>query len=115
MAKTSRPTADHAAPAATCLERELEHLARHLEVRGDEVLGVLVAHETGHYVAARLHRVDASPPFFIPIPFGFGTMGAVIRMRGRIATRAALLLDKGLGDVFQHAPLPRLRVVGRRW
>jgi hypothetical protein len=68
------------------------------------LLGVLVAHETGHYVAARLHRVDASPPFFIPLPLGLGTMGAVIRMRGRIATRAALL------DIGASGPLAGLMI-----
>lgn len=64
------------------------------------LLGILVAHESGHYIAARIHNVDASPPFFIPLPLlGFGTMGAVIRMRGRIATRAALL------DIGASGPL----------
>jgi membrane-associated protease RseP (regulator of RpoE activity) len=57
------------------------------------LLVILVAHELGHYVAARIHKVDASLPFFIPLPIlsPFGTMGAVIRMRGVIPTRRALL------------------------
>jgi hypothetical protein len=57
------------------------------------ILVILVAHELGHYVAARLHKVDASLPYFIPMPLlsPFGTMGAVIRMRGVIPTRRALL------------------------
>lgn len=57
------------------------------------MLVILVAHELGHYVAARLHKVDASLPYFIPLPIlsPFGTMGAVIRMRGVIPTRRALL------------------------
>ena len=57
------------------------------------ILVILVAHELGHYVAARLHKVDASLPYFIPLPLlsPFGTMGAVIRMRGVIPTRRALL------------------------
>lgn len=57
------------------------------------LLAILVAHEGGHYVAARLHRVPASLPFFIPLPYlsPFGTMGAVIGMSGRIRSRAALL------------------------
>jgi len=53
---------------------------------------ILVSHEMGHYVAGRIHKVDISPPFFIPMPiFLLGTMGAVIRMRGQIKTRDALL------------------------
>ncbi|HYP86721.1 MAG TPA: site-2 protease family protein [Polyangiaceae bacterium] len=57
------------------------------------LLAILIAHESGHYVAARLHRVPASLPFFIPLPklSPFGTMGAVIGMSGRIRSRVALL------------------------
>lgn len=50
----------------------------------------LSAHEFGHYVAARIHKVDATLPFFIPMPFLFGTMGAVIRTRSAIPSRKAL-------------------------
>ena len=68
------------------------------------VLTILVAHELGHYVAARLHRVEASLPFFIPLPLlsPFGTMGAVIRMPGAIPTRRALL------DIGAAGPLAGL-------
>jgi membrane-associated protease RseP (regulator of RpoE activity) len=56
------------------------------------LMSILLAHELGHYIAARLHRVRASPPFFIPFPIPpLGTMGAVILMPGRIARRNALL------------------------
>lgn len=54
------------------------------------VLGVLGVHELGHYVMSRYHRVNASLPYFIPIPTIFGTMGAVIQMKGRIPSRKAL-------------------------
>ena len=30
------------------------------------LMTILVSHEMGHYVAGRLHRVDTSPPYFIP-------------------------------------------------
>lgn len=57
------------------------------------LMTILVAHESGHYVAARLHRVPASLPFFIPLPklSPFGTLGAIIGMSGRIRSRVALL------------------------
>ncbi len=47
------------------------------------LMGILLVHEMGHYIAARIHRVPASLPFFIPVPppFGLGTLGAVIGMR----------------------------------
>ncbi|WP_255195124.1 site-2 protease family protein [Halorarius litoreus] len=54
------------------------------------VLGVLGVHELGHYVLSRYHEVDASLPYFIPIPTFIGTLGAVIRMKGRIPDRKAL-------------------------
>lgn len=42
----------------------------------------LTAHEFGHYFAARRHGIDTSLPYFIPLgPLGFGTLGAVIRIR----------------------------------
>ena len=68
------------------------------------LLGILLAHEFGHYIAARIHRVDASLPYFIPLPIAspFGTMGAVIRMRSVIPTRRALL------DIGAAGPLAGL-------
>jgi membrane-associated protease RseP (regulator of RpoE activity) len=57
------------------------------------LLSILLAHEFGHYIAARLHRVPASLPYFIPLPVlnPFGTLGAVILMPNRIRSRRALL------------------------
>jgi len=56
------------------------------------IMGILLVHEMGHYLAARWHRVDASLPYFIPIPFEpIGTFGAVIRMRKPPDTRTSLL------------------------
>lgn len=65
-------------------------------------LTILGAHEMGHYVMARYHGVDTSLPYFIPVPFGFGTFGAVIRIRGRIPTRDALV------DIGAAGPLAGL-------
>jgi membrane-associated protease RseP (regulator of RpoE activity) len=56
------------------------------------LLAILVTHEFGHWLQARRHRVDASLPYFLPLPLPpLGTLGAVIAMRGRIKTRDALL------------------------
>lgn len=60
-------------------------------------LGVLLAHEMGHYVAARVHRVRASLPYFIPFPPYFsiiGTIGAFIRLKGPTVKRS-ILFDVG--------------------
>ena len=57
------------------------------------LMTILLCHEFGHYIAARLHRVPASLPFFLPLPVvsPFGTLGAVITMPERIRSRNALL------------------------
>jgi len=58
------------------------------------LLGILVAHEMGHYLAARYYHVDATLPFFIPFPIPgvslVGTLGAFIRIRSPIPHRRAL-------------------------
>jgi membrane-associated protease RseP (regulator of RpoE activity) len=55
------------------------------------VMGVLGVHELGHYAMSRYHGVDASLPYFIPLPITvIGTAGAVIRIRDRMPSRKAL-------------------------
>jgi Zn-dependent protease len=51
---------------------------------------ILLAHEMGHYLCCRYYGVSATLPFFIPFPTLFGTMGAFIRIRSPIRSRAAL-------------------------
>ncbi len=55
------------------------------------LLGILLAHEMGHYLTARWHGVDQTLPYFIPAPTLFGTLGAVILMRSQPADRRVLL------------------------
>jgi membrane-associated protease RseP (regulator of RpoE activity) len=46
------------------------------------ILAILGCHELGHYIACRHYDVDASLPYFLPIPFTLtGTLGAFIRIR----------------------------------
>jgi len=54
------------------------------------VMGVLAIHELGHYALSRYHDVEATLPYFIPIPSILGTLGAVIRMKDTIPSRRAL-------------------------
>ena len=59
------------------------------------LLGILLAHELGHYFACRYYRISASYPYFIPAPTLIGTLGAFIRIRSPIYNRQALF-DVGL-------------------
>ncbi len=54
------------------------------------LLSILMAHEMGHYLACVHYEVDASWPYFLPVPTPIGTMGAFIRIRSPIYTKAAL-------------------------
>jgi membrane-associated protease RseP (regulator of RpoE activity) len=51
---------------------------------------ILLAHEMGHYLYCRYYGVHATLPFFIPAPTLIGTLGAFIRIRSPIRSRAAL-------------------------
>jgi membrane-associated protease RseP (regulator of RpoE activity) len=54
------------------------------------LLGILLAHELGHFFACRYYRIQASYPYFIPAPTLIGTLGAFIRIRSPIINRRAL-------------------------
>jgi membrane-associated protease RseP (regulator of RpoE activity) len=54
------------------------------------LIGILLAHELGHYFACRYYRISASYPYFIPAPTLIGTLGAFIRIRSAIYNRKAL-------------------------
>jgi len=70
------------------------------------LVGILLAHEMGHYIMARKYGVPATLPYFIPMPLPpFGTMGAVIKMGGRIPDRRALF------DIGVAGPLAGLIII----
>jgi membrane-associated protease RseP (regulator of RpoE activity) len=55
------------------------------------VLSILGAHEMGHYIACRWYGVQATLPYFIPVPFPpVGTLGAFIKIKSPIPSRRAL-------------------------
>jgi membrane-associated protease RseP (regulator of RpoE activity) len=61
------------------------------------MMGILFAHEMGHYVMCRHYKVPATLPYFIPAPFisPLGTLGAFIAMRG-IPKNKRVLFDVGV-------------------
>jgi hypothetical protein len=66
------------------------------------LLGILLVHELGHYFAARRYAIDASPPYFLPVPPNLspiGSLGAYIRLRSPVLDRRQLL------DVGAAGPL----------
>lgn len=69
------------------------------------ILSILGAHELGHYLACRYYQVDASRPFFIPmpplppLPSLTGTLGAFIRIREPIPSKR-MLFDIGAAGPF---------------
>src|SRR5512136_308277 len=68
------------------------------------LLTILGVHEMGHYVMAKRHKAEVTLPYFIPMPIGLGTMGAVIRLKSPIKNR------KQLFDIGVAGPLAGLAV-----
>jgi hypothetical protein len=73
---------------------------------------ILLCHELGHWFACRRHRLDASPPYFLPAPLGLGTFGAFIRIRSLVRTKRELL-DVGVaGPIAGFVALLPVLAVG---
>jgi len=71
---------------------------------------ILLAHEFGHYFAAKFHKVAVTLPYFIPLPAisPVGTLGAFIQLRSPFKTKKQLF-DIGiagpLGGLIFAIPL----------
>lgn len=59
------------------------------------LMSILGIHELAHYFVARKHNLDRSLPYFIPVPFAFGTLGAIIFAREPWENRKTLF-DVGI-------------------
>jgi len=56
------------------------------------IILVLGSHELAHFLTARRLGVDATPPYFLPVPHPMtGTMGAFIRINSPVPTKSALV------------------------
>ncbi|KMW70187.1 site-2 protease family protein [Limnoraphis robusta] len=54
------------------------------------LMAILGIHESAHYLAARCYRIRTTLPYFMPVPFFLGTLGAFIQMRSPLPNRKAL-------------------------
>ncbi|HXU80361.1 MAG TPA: site-2 protease family protein, partial [Polyangia bacterium] len=70
------------------------------------LLAILLSHEFGHYIAARIHKVPASLPYFIPLPPPIGLLGTM----GAVITQEASTDRKKLIDIGAAGPLAGLLV-----
>jgi membrane-associated protease RseP (regulator of RpoE activity) len=100
LVSTTAVGADHYAGYASDFGRNQVTISSALLASGlwysATVLLILGAHELGHYLACRYYQVDASLPFFIPMPGVLtGTLGAFIRIREPIPTKR-MLFDIGI-------------------
>ena len=79
------------------------------------LLLILGTHELGHYFTSRRYRVEASLPYFIPIPpfiSPFGTFGALISMRENISNRKALVDIGAAGPIAGFIVAIPVTIVG---
>jgi membrane-associated protease RseP (regulator of RpoE activity) len=76
------------------------------------LMGIIGIHEFGHIVASRYHGIQASWPYFIPMPLGLGTFGAFITQKTPTRTRNSLF-DVGIaGPIFGFVAAIIFSVIG---
>jgi hypothetical protein len=83
----------------TAVSMDVWSLAQDGAVFAALLLAFLGTHEFGHYFAAVHHNIRVTLPYFIPVPFAIGTMGAVIRIKEKVSD------TKKLFDIGIAGPL----------
>lgn len=79
------------------------------------LLAILTAHEAGHYVACRLYGVDATLPYFIPMPpllSPAGTLGAFIKIVSPMPSRRAVFDIGVAGPIAGFVALIPVLMIG---
>lgn len=82
------------------------------------LMGILLAHELGHYFVARRYRINTSPPYFLPAPpwyFFIGTFGAFIRLRTPVIDRRQLMDVGAAGPWAGFAVAVAVFAIGLGW
>lgn len=79
------------------------------------LLAILTAHEAGHYIACRIYGVDATLPYFIPVPpilSPAGTLGAFIKILSPMPSRRAVFDIGVAGPIAGFVVLVPVLVLG---
>ncbi len=63
------------------------------------IMIILGSHELGHYFMAKKNKVDATLPYFLPVPTFIGTFGAVIKMKSPIRDKNSLIEIGATGPI----------------
>lgn len=79
------------------------------------IMGVLGCHELGHKLMSDRRDVDATYPYFIPVPFILGTFGAVIKTRTPAPNRNALFDVGAAGPIAGFIVLIPITLLGISW
>ena len=81
---------------------------------GAPVMTILGLHELAHYVMARRRHLDASLPYFMPVPppFILGTLGAFVSIREPFPDRKALFDVGAAGPLVGFAASIPIAVTG---
>jgi membrane-associated protease RseP (regulator of RpoE activity) len=78
------------------------------------LLFILTSHEAGHYIACRLYGVDATLPYFLPLPVlsPAGTLGAFIKIMSPLPSRKATFDIGVAGPIAGFIALIPISVIG---
>lgn len=78
------------------------------------ILFILGSHEMAHFFTAKRWKMKVSLPYFIPFPTIIGTLGALIKQRGAIPSRRALLEVGASGPIVGFFASIVVTIVGLR-
>ncbi|MDR2017371.1 MAG: site-2 protease family protein [Syntrophobacterales bacterium] len=80
------------------------------------LMTILLSHEMGHYFMSRHYGMPATLPYFIPFPLSpFGTLGAIIKVKGSITNKRALFDIGAAGPLAGFIAAVPFAMLGIKW
>jgi len=79
------------------------------------IIGVLGCHELGHKFMADRKKIAATLPYFIPVPFFIGTLGALIKTKAPAQNRDALFDLGAAGPIAGLLAIIPVTILGLFW